>query len=57
MSASVSTQATTERTFFQSNLQAPDLGAFVDPFKKAFEAYRLVFLSEDGKKDTSVSLN
>ena len=57
MSASVSTQATTERTIFQSNLQAPDLGAFVDPFKKAFEAYRLVFLSEDGKKDTSVSLN
>ena len=49
MSASVSTQATTERTFFQNNLQAPDLGAFVDPFKKAFEAYRLVFLSDDGK--------
>ena len=44
-------QATTESAFFQSNLQAPDLGAFVDPFKKVFEAYRLTFLSEDAKKD------
>lgn len=44
-------QATTESTFFQSNLQAPDLGAFVDPFKKMFDAYRLAFLSDEAKKD------
>ena len=50
-------QATTESTFFQSNLQAPDLGAFADPFKRMFEAYRLAFLSEDAKKDKGGSMN